>query len=146
MEDKKPIYTLIVVMLMILSVILVLYSFSITSSGEDTKESGGFTLMTKEVDGVTVSALPIGSGSQFNFQIELDTHFIELSYKLEDQSYLVSDVGEVIKPLRWEGDPPVGHHRKGVLIFPTFNSTPKGVTLYIEGVEGNKLEFSFTTS
>jgi len=145
MEDKKPIYTVIVVMLLILSVILILYSFSITSSGEDTKESG-FTLMTKEAGDVTVSVLPIGSGSQFNFQMELDTHFIELSYKLEDQSYLVSDVGEVIKPLRWEGDPPVGHHRKGVLIFPAFNSTPKGVTLYIEGVEGNKLEFSFTTS
>lgn len=41
------------------------------------------------------------------------------------------------KPLiAWQGDPPGGHHRKGVLQFSSPSQMPKSVELQIKGVGG----------
>ena len=57
------------------------------------------------------------NASVWEFEIVLDTHSVELDYDLAKNSALVDSSGNKHSPFDWEGDPPGGHHRKGVLKF-----------------------------
>ena len=40
------------------------------------------------------------------------------------------------RPMAWEGDPPGGHHRKGVLVFKPLDPMPATITLDVREVGG----------
>ena len=82
---------------------------------------------------VSVTVTPL---SLRDFEVSLNTHSEELSVDLVAVSELVDDRGKVYKPLIWEGDPPTGHHREGVLKFNPITSKPKSIELKIENVGG----------
>ena len=72
-------------------------------------------------DGVEVSVTPSKlSDDSWTFEVVLSTHSVELSDDLAKSSTLVDKNGNSYKAIAWEGDPPGGHHREGVL---KFNST-----------------------
>ena len=50
-------------------------------------------------------------------------------------SELVAD-GQSYAPLRWQRDPPGGHHRKGSLSFPCRSELPEVVEVRIKGNGG----------
>lgn len=56
---------------------------------------------------------------------------------------LVDASGKQYRPLAWEGDPPGGHHRKGVLVFESIDPPPRSVTLKLRRI-GSVPERSFT--
>jgi hypothetical protein len=58
-------------------------------------------------------------------------------------SVLSDGKGHDKKPLSWQGDPPGGHHRKGVLAFKPFSSAPETLTVNIRQV-GSVPERTFT--
>ena len=67
--------------------------------------------------GVTVKATPrVSSGGAWEFEIVFDTHTQELNDDLVKSASLLAD-GKPLAPAGWQGDPPGGHHRKGVLKF-----------------------------
>ncbi len=51
------------------------------------------------------------------FETRIDTHVGALSFDMTEVATL--EAGEdAYPPIRWEGSPPGGHHRSGILIFP----------------------------
>ncbi|MBI3938918.1 MAG: hypothetical protein HY323_18250 [Betaproteobacteria bacterium] len=83
--------------------------------------------------GVTVKAAPRSlSGSAWEFEIVFDTHSGELTDDLEKTAVLIADGGASRSPLKWQGDPPGGHHRKGVLLFKPVSPRPGSIELRIQ--------------
>ena len=79
--------------------------------------------------GVTVKATPGKlSGGTWEFQIAFDTHSQDLRDDVAKSASLVAD-GAVSVPLEWSGDPPGGHHRKGVLLFKAPAGRPAAIEL-----------------
>jgi len=81
--------------------------------------------------GVTIKATPRAlPGGFWEFDIVFDTHSQELKDDLMKTATLVAD-GRAHLPVGWKGDPPGGHHRKGVLRFNAINPAPKAIELRI---------------
>jgi hypothetical protein len=79
--------------------------------------SGAFPPKTVSAGGVVVTVKPLQpSASHWDFDIALNTHTQELSDNLVQSASLVIGV-KTIGAVSWLGDPPGGHHRKGVLRF-----------------------------
>lgn len=88
---------------------------------------------------VTVSIIPRKSLSAgiLEFEITLDTHSVELDEDLTKVAVLIADNKEY-RPISWEGEPPGGHHRKGILIFAPISPQPKSINLKIRQIGGIK--------
>lgn len=82
--------------------------------------------------GVSVKATPQTlSGVAWEFEIVFDTHSQDLKDDLVNSAKLVVD-GASYGPTGWQGDPPGGHHRKGVLRFKPIAPQPQAIELQIQ--------------
>lgn len=84
--------------------------------------------------GVTVRATPRDlspKAKTWEFEIVLETHSQDLGDDLKAVSWLIGEGGGRLAPTAWEGDPPGGHHRKGVLRFAPLTPVPAIVELRI---------------
>jgi hypothetical protein len=100
------------------------------------------TVRTNSDGGVTVSVNPknISAGaSSWDFEVTLNTHTVELNQDLQSTSVLIDAEGKPHAAVGWEGDPPGGHHRKGVLRFKPITGKPQFLELRISGVGGVEL-------
>lgn len=81
--------------------------------------------------GVTVKATPRTlAGGAWEFDIAFDTHSQDLRDDLMKTASLVAG-GKAHTPAGWKGDPPGGHHRKGVLAFDGIEPGVKAIELRI---------------
>lgn len=117
---------------LLLSVAATLF-LSVTSAiaapdlGERTSMAGGVS--------VAVKPLALGAGAKsWDFEVTLSTHTTPLEQDLTKVATLVDASGTRHAPTAWKGDPPGGHHRKGVLEFAPVSGNPAYVELRIEGV------------
>ncbi len=93
---------------------------------------------------VKVTPLTLSAGADaWRFEIEFDTHSVPLTHDLSAIAVLTDAGGIEYPPDAWEGDPPGGHHRKGVLAFKPIRPMPESVTLKIRKV-GSAAERTFT--
>lgn len=80
---------------------------------------------------VTATLQNITSESKiWDFEVTLETHTHALSDGMENSSVLIAD-GKQYLPVGWEGSPPGGHHRKGLLRFKAITPKPASVELQI---------------
>lgn len=85
----------------------------------------------RDVSGeVSVQVIPQFE-TEVAFKISLDTHSGELNTDMARAAVFEDEDGTVHLPTSWEGDPPGGHHREGVLHFGTFTPMPKKVDLIL---------------
>ncbi len=70
------------------------------------------------------------------FEVSLDTHAVELDDYLDNSVVLQDEFGGEYLPLRWDGDPPGGHHRSGTLEFEPITPQPSVVSIYVYDVGG----------
>ena len=84
---------------------------------------------------VTPKALGLGA-KVWEFEVVLDTHTKPLNDDLAQITVLMDEAGRRYVPVAWQGDPPGGHHRKGILQFSAPAEMPKSVELQIKGVGG----------
>lgn len=93
----------------------------------------GYAPQISDERGVKVTATPqkiLGEAKTWDFQLVLETHTQDLSEDLAKSAVLIAD-GRQYLSLGWEGAPPGGHHRKGVLRFKTIAPPPAAVELRI---------------
>lgn len=87
---------------------------------------------TSTAAAITVKATPrVLSGVTWEFELTFDTHSGTLNDDLEKTVTLVADGGTTHSALKWRGDPPGGHHRKGVLQFKPISPLPASIELRI---------------
>ena len=99
-------------------------------------EAKAFERKSNKENMVWVDVVPVQleSGKSVKFEIRMNTHSGDLSQDLVSVSTLKDDNGREYRPVEWQGSPPGGHHRKGVLQFPMLNGNTKSVTLVIRNV------------
>jgi hypothetical protein len=92
---------------------------------------------TSDVGGVVVQVTPSEvspSAMTWEFAVVLQTHTVELEQDLAKVSELIDGKGGVHKPLAWSGDPPGGHHRKGMLSFKPIAAPGTVIKLRIKDI------------
>lgn len=90
---------------------------------------------------VTVTVTPPNTGAEagtWNFKVVLDTHSQDLQDDLLKSAALVDDSGNELRPIAWQGSPPGGHHREGLLQFNAPEPRPARITLRLQ--RPNELE------
>lgn len=111
---------------------LLLASTALLASGAAT--AGELVPRSSSAAGVTVSVTPrlvAPAAAAWEFAVVLDTHSQNLSDDLLKSAVLVDGQGGRHSPLAWEGSPPGGHHRKGVLRFKGLGTLPDAIELQI---------------
>lgn len=103
-------------------------SKSENNSSSQENEGGNVTVIVKS------KILKVGENPVF--ELEFETHSVDLDFDVSKQSYLVDDKGNSLTDGIWNGSPAGGHHREGTLTFDTVLSETKFVELIIENVAG----------
>ncbi|MEW6410331.1 MAG: hypothetical protein AB1488_09530 [Nitrospirota bacterium] len=83
---------------------------------------------------ITVKPIKFSYNKTIEFHIKIDTHQGSLDFDLTQISLLEDDKGNIYKPSSWEGSPPGGHHRSGMLRFPKLSEKTKFIKLIIKDV------------
>lgn len=110
--------------------ILLLAWFAAASLGA-AAPAPGLATQSSSAAGVTVKATPrTPSGGAWEFEIVFDTHTQALNDDLLKAASLRVD-GKALAAAGWQGDPPGGHHRKGVLRFPAADPRAQEIELRI---------------
>jgi hypothetical protein len=84
--------------------------------------------------GVTVAVTPQNvtrDAKSWDFKVVLDTHSADLSDDLVKSAALLDPAGKRYVPLAWDGAPPGGHHREGILRFAPITPAPASFELQI---------------
>jgi len=99
-------------------------------------EKNVFEPRSSQEAGVEVTVTPRLSAGVLELEVIFDTHSGELSTDVAADSALVDGKGTSYAPVAWDGDPPGGHHRTGVLKFGAIGTIPQPMTLIIKKVGG----------
>ncbi|OGA36592.1 MAG: hypothetical protein A3F75_07695 [Betaproteobacteria bacterium RIFCSPLOWO2_12_FULL_64_23] len=89
---------------------------------------------SSQAEGVGVNVKPTdvsANAATWKFQVTLTTHSGDLGDDLARSAILVDAAGKPQPALGWDGDPPGGHHRKGVLRFKALSPRPDTLELRI---------------
>lgn len=104
-------------------------AFADTRLPEQTNAEGGVT--------VKVTPTAIDSNAKvWRFAVVFDTRAGALTGDPAHFAVLVDSRGAKQAPLNWKGDPPGGHHRKGVLQFPAPDQKVGTIELHLMNVGG----------
>lgn len=118
-----------------LSLLTVFLAASVLGTMSLEASAAALAQQTSSDRGVTVRATPrdISSTAKvWEFDIVLETHTQNLTDDLKTGAVLVVGGGAKQAPLSWEGDPPGGHHRKGVLRYAAVSPLPDAFELRIQ--------------
>lgn len=94
---------------------------------------------TSNQGGVVVRVTPgrlAPDAATWDFEVVFETHTASLTGDPAQFTVLIDPQGRAHAPLRWDGDPPGGHHRKGVLRFKAIRPAPASFTLKFLGIGG----------
>lgn len=141
-EAQSPAFSGRTVILALLAVLGLLLSLSCAGRNAQTDgdtapaELPAQSSRSGEVN-VTVTPLDIRPDlDAWDFQVVMDTHTVELDEDLIQAAVLTDETGREFSPSGYEGDPPGGHHRAGVLRFEPVSPFPQSVILKLRGVGG----------
>ena len=113
----------------IAALIALLIAFGAVAAGTQTSNAGGVVVR------VTPARLA-PEAATWDFQVVFETHTAQLTGDPAQFAVLLDPQGRTHPALRWDGDPPGGHHRKGVLRFEPLRPAPASITLKLRGVGG----------
>ncbi len=80
---------------------------------------------------ITATLQPLTSAAKtWDIEVVMETHTKALDDDMSRSAVLMVD-GKRLMPPSWQGDPPGGHHRKGVLSFQPGTAPPAALELQI---------------
>ena len=99
-------------------------------------EAGAYERKSSDENSVRIEIIPeqLAPGKQAKFNIKMNTHSVELNQDMVAVFILKDDKGYEYRPIRWNGSPPGGHHRSGVLEFPAIGKGAKSVALHVKDI------------
>lgn len=109
-------------------IVLFLVNLAIDAAAYETKSNKQNRV---RVDVRPVQLLP---GKPAKFEIRMNTHSGDLSQDLVAACTLKDNSGREYHPTSWDGSPPGGHHRSGVLEFSELGEGAESITLVIREV------------
>ncbi len=115
-----------------LSYILITFSFlvGLTIDAEAYKTKANSQNQVR----VDVRPMQLFPGKPARFEIRMNSHSGDLGQDIVAVSTLEDNQGREYRPTNWQGSPPGGHHRKGVLEFPALDGAPVSITLVIRQI------------
>ena len=111
-----------------LLIVLFLVNLAVDAAAYKTKSNKQNSV---RVDVRPVQLLP---GEPAKFEIRMNTHSGDLSQDLVAVCTLKDNSGREYRPTSWDGSPPGGHHRSGVLEFAELGEGAESITLVIREV------------
>lgn len=102
-------------------------------------EVGRFAAQVNREGPVQVKVTPrslAADAAVWEFEVAFNTHTVPIDGDPVLFSTLVDSAGRLHQPLGWQGDPPGGHHRRGLLRFKPPEEPSGAVELRINGVGG----------
>ncbi|MFZ2202318.1 MAG: hypothetical protein WAV56_02865 [Microgenomates group bacterium] len=137
--SKTSLFLLAGIIFLFLVVLAIIFRpSSTTTSYSPVENSGG------EVD-VKVTPLILQAGERPRFEIEFNTHSVELDFDVSAVSSLTDDSDNADTSSTWEGSPPGGHHREGILTFSSPLKSTSSVNLILRDISGIAArQFSWT--
>lgn len=149
MKIKSVLYLCIFVIILI----FILYRF-VVNTGENNNDINKkvqtslqkqTTLLKQTSEGtVTVAATPkaLTKGARAVFEIQFNTHSVELDYDIAKIAFITDDVGNTLKPISWTGEKG-GHHLSGILTFPPISQDAKSIILSIPQIDNSDRVFTW---
>lgn len=109
-----------------------------TPAQTSTLPNPGLPSKTNDLNGVSIEVKPLDVSDlgPVSFKIHLNTHSGSLDYDLTQVSLLRDDLGNTYYPLSWDGSPSGGHHRSGLLTFPSLKGSAQQIRLTLKGIYG----------
>lgn len=85
---------------------------------------------------VRVDVVPVQlvSGKPAQFEVRMNTHSGDIGQDMVSVCALKDDNDREYQPVSWDGSPPGGHHRSGILEFPSIDGNTESVTLVIRNI------------
>ena len=119
-------------------VVIAAFAFGAVLTSAPSLGAPAFPARSSDAQGVRVVVTPrsLGTEAVWEFEVAMDTHTKPLSEDLAKAAVLVDDEGRRHAPMAWQGDPPGGHHRSGILRFAAVAPKPRTIELQIDGVGG----------
>ena len=111
-----------------LAIMLFLVTMAVDASAYKTKSNNENRVR------VDVRPVQLSPGKPAQFEIRMNTHSGDLSQDLIAVCTLTDSSGREYQPTNWDGSPPGGHHRSGVLEFSELGEEAKSITLVIREV------------
>jgi hypothetical protein len=118
---------------------LIVFLLALSLSYVGAPQAGEFETRTNREGSVTVKVTPGDlslTAASWDFEVTLSSHVTELDQDMQSVAALVVGPGNVRSAFAWEGDPPGGHHRKGVLRFQPPKESPGVAELHLNGIGG----------
>lgn len=129
-----------------LSVVLILITFLVITKSKamDTIPNDAvedLPALTNEQAGITFDIKPLDFdfAQPVKFEIKITTHTGSLDFDLTKISTLEDSEGNQHQPVQWQGSPPGGHHRSGILIFPSLKEKSRSIYLTIQDISSPRI-------
>ncbi len=102
----------------------------VAAAGNASGSSDSSLTKTNAENGMTVAVTPKrNTDGSWDFSVTVDNHAVSVTQDMVAVSSLVDGSGANVAPTSWTGDPPGGHHRKGVLQFSPFSTGSVSLTI-----------------
>jgi hypothetical protein len=97
---------------------------------------GAYDTKSNRENRVRVEVRPVNltPGEPARFEVRMNTHSVNLGQDMVAVAVFKDDQGREYRPVNWQGSPSGGHHRSGILEFPTLEGNPNRVTLVIKNI------------
>ncbi len=103
---------------------------SVAVAGDTADPATASLTKTNTANGMTVAVTPKrNADGSWDFAVAIDNHAVGVTQDMVAVSSLTDTASQVVQPKTWTGDPPGGHHRKGILKFGTLSSPPVSLTI-----------------
>jgi len=125
-------------LLLSLTVIFLLLTIGVVKKSKQKISEKNLSSKENEGGNVTVTVTPkvLEIGKNPVFEIEFETHSVDLAFDVTKQSSLVDNKGNIFSQSTWNGSPPGGHHRSGILSFNNSLAQTNNVELIIKNIAG----------
>ena len=113
---------------------------------EAPKEAISYEAKEASLGEVAITVIPtvLSLGQKPEFEVEFNTHSVELDFDVSKVATLSYDGGNVFKNPLWEGSAKGGHHRNGKLVFQEELSRETGeIRLTFRGISEEEVAFSW---